>query len=391
MAGTRDALVFDEDDNTFLLPGPVKLHPRVLRAMMKPAVAHRAPEFRKVVRRMNDGLRALLQTKNHAVATMTGSATAAMEAAVAGLAKPGERFLVAHNGKFGERFLQLARMYSGADAVSVAAPWGAPVDAEAVVAELETGEVGTVAMVVNESSTGVRNPVEKVAAACRKHDVMMIADGVTAYGGMDVPTEKLGIDVAICGSQKAVGAPAGAAFLAVSPRAEKALRSPGLYLDLKAVLDKWREDTTPFTPATHTFLGVAEALELLVEETLEVRVARNRRHAAAFRTAMARLGLDLLPAAGSESDTITAVRYPEGVGDADVRNVLKDEWGIVVAGGQAELKGKIFRVAHMGFVASSELASCVVALEACLARVAKTAPTGAAAGAFSDALRSGPS
>lgn len=386
MAGPGVTLRFDDDDNIFLLPGPVKLHPRVLRAMMKPAVAHRAPEFRKVVRQMNDGLRVLLQTKNHAVATMTGSATAAMEASVAGLAKPGERFVVAHNGKFGERFLDLARRYAGADTVSVGAPWGKPFDADAVVAEVERGDVGVVAMVVNESSTGVRNPVEKVAAACRKHDTMLIADGVTAYGGMDVPTEKLGIDVAICGSQKAVGGPAGAAFVAVSPRAEHALTSPSLYLDLKAVLDKWREDTTPFTPATHTFLGVAEALEMLVEETLEARIARNKRHADAFRTAMSRLGLDLLPSPGSESDTITAVRYPAAVGDADVRTVLKDEWGIVVAGGQSDLKGKIFRVAHMGFVAARELAACVVALEACLARVAKTAPTGAAAGAFSDTL-----
>lgn len=390
MAEAEVAVVFDEDDNIFLLAGPVKLHPRVVRAMMKPAVAHRAPEFRKVIRRMNDGLRVLLQAKNHAVATMTGSATAAMEAAVAGLAKPGERFVVAHNGKFGERFLDLARRYVGADARSVPAPWGQPVRADDVAAELEKGDVGTVAIVVNESSTGVRNPVEQVAAACRKHDAMLVADGVTAYGGMDVPTEKLGIDVAICGSQKAVGGPAGAAFVAVSPRAEKRLKSPSLYLDLKAVLDKWREDSTPFTPATHTFLGVAEALELLVEETLEARVARNRRHAEAFRTAMGRLGLDLLPAPGAESDTITAVRYPEGVGDAEVRNVLKDEWGIVVAGGQSELKGKIFRVAHMGFVAASELAACVVALESCLARAAKTAPTGAGAGAFSDALYPAP-
>lgn len=377
-------MAFDEDDNIFLLPGPVKLHPRILRAMMSPALAHRAPEFRKRIRQMNDGLRALMQTKDHAVATMTGSATLAMEAAVGGLARPGERFVVAHNGKFGERFLDLARRYAGADAVSLAVDWGKPVDAERVKAEVEKGDVGVVAMVVNESSTGVRNPVEEVAAACRKHDVLLVADGVTAYGGMDLPTEKLGIDVAVCGSQKAVGGPSGLSFVAVSERAENRLRSPGLYTDLKLVLDKWRDETTPFTPATHTFLGAAEALDMLVEETLEVRVKRNKRLADAFRTAMARLGLELLPAPGSESDTITAVRYPAVVTDADVRNVLKDEWGIIVAGGQDALKGRIFRVAHMGFVAARELAACVVAVESCLARVAKTAPSGAGAGAFSD-------
>jgi aspartate aminotransferase-like enzyme len=368
----------------FLLPGPVKIHPRVLRAAIRPALAHRGPEFRAVIRGMEDGLRALMQTKASQVAVMNTSATGAMEAAVAGLVGRGDRIIVPHNGKFGERFAQLATRYAGEAAVAIGSPWGQPIDPEAVRVELEKG-ASAVAMVVNESSTGVRNPVEDVAAACRRHDVPLIADGVTAYGGMDVPTDSLGVDIAVCGSQKALAAPPGLAVVAVSPWAEERLKDAGHYLGLKAHLDKWRKETTPFTPATHTFLALAEALDMLMEETLPVRLARNKRLADAFRTAMARLGLQLVPAPGYESDTITAVRYPAGVEDEHVRGRLRDEWGIVVAGGQDSLKGKIFRVAHMGHVQARELAACVMALEECLSRVAKTPPTGAAAGAFSEA------
>jgi aspartate aminotransferase-like enzyme len=383
--GQGTHMPFDSEDNLFLLPGPVKLHPRIQRAMLMPAISHRSPEFRQVIRRMNDGLRGLFQTKHGACAAMTCSATGAMEAAVTNLVKPGQKVVVAHNGKFGRRFLDVARRATS-HVVDVGAPDGQPIDAGLVKRALAAGDVRAVALVANESSTGVRNPVEAVAEACREHDALLIVDGVTAYGGMDLPTEKLGIDVGICGSQKAVGAPPGLAFVCVSPEAEQELASSSYYLDLKTHLEKWRQETTPFTPATHMFLAAAEALGMLREEGLEARVRRNRRQADALRTAVATIGLELLAAPGYASDTITAIRYPEGVGDPEVRQVLRDTWGIVVAGGQDSLKGKLLRVAHMGFVQDRELAAFIVALEDVLARAASTQATGAAAGAFLAAL-----
>ena len=374
--------MFDAEDNLFLLPGPVKLHPRITRSMMVPAIAHRSPEFRTVIRGMTDGLRTLFQSKKAAVAAMSCSATGAMEAALGALIQRGDRVVVPHNGKFGQRFLTLAQRVAGDGAIGVASPMGQPVDVAGIRAALAHGGAKAVAMVINESSTAVKNPVAEVAELCKEYDALLIADGVTAFGGMDVPMDKLGIDVAVCGSQKAIGAPAGLAFVAVDPDLVEGLGSAGTYLDLKAHVAKWRQETTPFTPATHLFLAAAEALRMLQAEGVEARAQRNRRLGSAFRTAMATMGLELLAAPGHESPTLTAVKYPPGVGDAEIRDRLRQEWGIVVAGGQEPLNGKIFRAAHMGFVSARELAACVVAVEECLARAARTPPTGAAAAAF---------
>lgn len=372
---------FDAEDNLFLLPGPVKIHPRVLRAMMAPAVGHRSAEFKQVIRDLSKGLRYLFQTKGR-VTAMTASATAGMEAAVSNLVGPADKIVVLVNGKFGERFADIARRYCPSGTILVPSPMGAPADLSALEAALAAGGVKAVAAVLNESSTGVLNPGERIAALCRQHDAFFIADGVTAIGGTEVPFDRWDIDVAVVGSQKCLGAPPGLTFLACSEEAYRAFRSPSLYLDLKRHFDGFEEQETPFTPATHLMLASAAALDLLVQETLEKRIERTAAIARATRAGITGLGLPLLCDPAIASPTVTAVQYPPGLGDPQVRDVLKRDFGIVTAGGQGEMKGKIFRVGHMGFTQRREMASFLAALEEALERAGAPVVPGAAMRAF---------
>ena len=349
--------------------------------MQVPALGHRSPEFKDVIKELTQGLRYLFQTKGNVV-TLTGSASLGMEAAVSNVIGPGDKILVLENGKFGERFAKLAKMYAGDGAVVVKTEMGQPwnlAEAERLIAG---GGFKAVACVANESSAGVANPAARIAELCKQHDAFFLLDGVTAVGGADVPVDKWGVDACIVGSQKCIGAPAGLSYLALSDEYLAAAKPRSLYGDLKSAANKWNEGTTPFTPATHLFLATAAALKLLAEDTLESRIERCKRQARAFRAAMAALGLNLLPPAEIASETITAVRYPAGAGEKEIRDVLKNDFGIVVAGGQDELKGKIMRVGHMGFARSRELVATVGCIEQALSRTTHPTTLGAGVSAF---------
>lgn len=375
---------FDADDNTMLLPGPVKIHPQVLRAMSRPAVGHRSAEFKETIRNVTRGLRYLFQTKSD-VLLMTGSATLGMEAVVANVAGPGDKVLVLENGKFGERFSEIARLYAGDGARVVKTPMGAPLDLAAAEAALGEGGVKAVAAVLNESSAGVKNPGAEIAELCRKYDALFLADGVTAVGGTNVPVDEWGIDACVVGSQKCIGGPAGATLLALSKDYLAAAKPRSLYMDLAKAAQQWSEEETPFTPATHLYLGIEAALDLLAAETLEKRLARTQRLARATRAALAALEVPLLPPDAIASDTITAARIPAGVTEKEIRDVLKNEFGIVVAGGQGEWKGKIVRIGHMGFAQARELVGTIGCLELALARTTHVYKRGAGVSAFLDA------
>jgi aspartate aminotransferase-like enzyme len=380
----RDPLPFDVEDNTLLLPGPVKIHPRILRAMQRPAVGHRSPEFKQTLRDLTRGLRYLFQTKNP-VFLLSGSATLGLEGMISCAVRPGEKILVLSNGKFGERLAQLAQMYAGDGAVVVQSPMGQPLDLARAESILDRGGVKAVAAVLNESSAGVRNPGAALSELCRAYKALFLADAVTAAGGMEVPVDDWGIDACVAGSQKCLGAPAGATLMTVSERYLESAKPRGLYTDVKKAAEQWAEEETPFTPATHLYFAVAEALEMLAEETLPKRIERTGRLARATRAALGALRVPLLPPEAIASDTITAARYPAGVGEKDVREVLKQEFGVVLAGGQGELKGQIFRIGHMGYVQVRDLLGAVGALEVALARTDHGATLGAGVSAFLEA------
>lgn len=351
--------MFDVEDNLFLLAGPVRMHPRVVRAMAVPALAHRSPEFTAVNRELFERIGQVYQTSGP-VLSLTGSGTAAMDAAIGSLVGPEDRAVALDNGKFGNRMAGLSTRYAG-EVDIVTGEWGQPVDLATVKEKLE----GAKALVLthNETSTGFIHPLEELARAAHDAGALVIADCITSIAGTSVPVDDWGIDACITGSQKCLGAPAGLSFVSLSERARGALvPHPAYYLDLAKYVKKFADGQTPFTPATHLHLATLEALRVILEEGLEARFAKVDRTARATRAAAEALGLELFAHPEHRSPTVTAMRIPEGLTDDQVRGGLK-KMGIVAAGAQAAIKGKVFRIGHMGTVDVRDIAAFFTVLE----------------------------
>jgi aspartate aminotransferase-like enzyme len=356
----------DAEDTVFLLPGPVKMHPRVLRAMSAPALNHRGPEFKEILTELRDLVQYLFGTKGD-VAILSGSGTAGLESAVSGLLRKNDKVLNLVNGKFSERFNDLCGVFATPTALTF--DWGQAVDPTRVAAALETDD-GYKAVTVcwNETSTGLTNPIAEIAKVVKKHDKLLLVDGITAVGGLENRFEEWGIDALVMGSQKCVAAPAGLAAVALSQRAVESLHSEtSFYTNLKAHVEGLAKQDTPFTPAVPLFLAFREALRLLKEEGLENRVARTKRLADAARAAYAAIDVDLYPDARFASNTVTAAKYPAGVDDAKFRKILREQYRVILAGGQSQLKGKIFRIGHMGICSFPDLAAGFTGIEGTLA------------------------
>ncbi len=375
-------VAFDSEDNVFLLPGPVKMHSRVRMAMAAPAMAHRSPEFGAINRRMFDGLKQLMDAPR--VAVLAGSGTVGMEAAISNLVHWHDNAIGLENGKFGQRMGQLVQRYAGDSGTVLQTPWGQGFDLDALEAKLAEG-ASAVCFTLNETSTAVMNQGEAVAKLCRKYDALSIADTITATGSVPVPMTQWDLDVSIVGSQKCIGGPSGLSFVALSDRAYEKLDSPSLYMDLKRYVDRADKDNqTPFTAAVPLHLATVEALDRLFEEGLDARFARTKTLANACRAAAEAAGLDLAAEESVRSDTVTAIRYPDGIKDKDIRPVLKEKYGVVVAGAQDQWKGDVFRVGHMGDTTWAELAAGWAAIESALRNAGATVPRGAAVAAMMD-------
>ena len=360
-----------------MLPGPVKIDPRVLAAMSGSMINHRGSEFRRVNRDILEGLRYLFQSPQGHVAAISGSGTAGLEAVMTSLLRKGDRVLCLVNGKFSERSYELAGLV--ADPAQIEGPGGKPMDVSRVAKALETGTYRALTICHNETSTAVTNPLKEIAALCRKHDVLCLVDGITSVGGIEVRPEAWGLDAVVMGSQKCIAAPAGLAGVFVSLRAYDQLHEErAYYLNLKSHIDLLREDEdTPYTPAIPLFLAVREALRLLREEGLENRIARTAELGDACRVAAKAFGLTLYPDESVASNTVTAINYPHGVEDGKFRKALLEKHGVVIAGGQAQLKGKIFRIGHMGICSLEDLRATWAAIGAVLAGFGHPVPEGA--------------
>lgn len=373
----------DVEDNLFLLAGPVKIHPRVQRAMATPAIGHRGPEFTEINRELADRTRSLFD-HDGPVAVLSGSGTAGMEAAVAGLVGPDDHVVSVVNGKFGDRMRELADRYAGQVTV-VEADWGDVPDLDAIDETLADGGTA-LTLTHNETSTGVTNPAEAIGDLVDDRDATYIVDGVTSVGGIEVDVDGWGIDACITGSQKCLAGPAGLAFVAVAEDAVDDLRDDvPYYTDLARNVERWEGHQTPFTPAIPLHQACLEALRILDEETLQGRIDRTRRCAEMTRAGVRALGLELFAREGHRSDTVTAVRYPDGVDDEGFRGTLR-EMGAVVAGGQRHLSGKIFRVGHMGLIQPREILEGLGLIEATLDRLGADVKPGAAVAAAEDHL-----
>jgi aspartate aminotransferase-like enzyme len=352
---------FDPETATFLIAGPVRIHPRVLRAMSTPSLNHRGEYFHGVVQEIRDLLPVLFGTKGNQV-VLSGSGSAGLEATYSSLLRKDERTLVLTNGNFGDRTNEIARRYCDR-VTTVSAPWGTHIPLEAARTELEKGDVRAVCVVHNETSVGLANDLAALAPHVHRAGALFLVDGISAVAGIPCPIDTWKIDGLIAGSQKGLAAPPGLSFVHLSDRAVSELRPATFYLDLAAHLKSLKDNDTPWTPAVPLFLALREALRILKEEGLEARLARTHALAEASRAAAAAIGLELFPDPTHASDTVTAIKNPEGLGDAQLRNVLRDRYNVLLQGGQAALKGKIFRIGHMGIADWADLLITFAALE----------------------------
>ena len=362
----------------------------VLRAMSKPMISHRSGEFGAIYSECAELLKEFFQTKNQ-IAIMTGSGTLGMDAAVAGIIGHEDKIVTISNGKFGERFTEIGERYG--KCVPVKFDWGMPFDLDRVEAALEEG-AKAVAMVHNETSVGLTNPAKEVGRLAKKHDAVFIVDGISSIGGNEFLTDDWNIDIAITGSQKALAVPPGLAVVSVSPRAEERFlaQSASYYADLKAHLKSARKSPaqTPFTPAVPLFFAMQEALHMAAEEGFAARRERAAKQAESVRSAAKALGIELFPQTNENSyysNTVTAMKMPEGVSDDKLRGGMKKK-GVIVSGGQEQLKGKIFRIGTMGVCSSGDLLRTIQTLELILLKEGNIHSCGAGVEAMSRVLDS---
>lgn len=348
-----------------LAPGPTPVPPEVLLAMARPMIHHRAPEFDKLFAEVRDGLKWLFQTRND-VLMLAASGTGGMEGSVSNFLSPGDKALTINGGKFGERWTKLCKTF-GAQVTEIKVEWGHVVNPQMIADALKKDPgIKAVYVQASETSTGVAHDVKTLAQIVKAHgDTILVVDGITALGVFDIKTDDWGIDVLITGSQKALMLPPGLAFVSVSDKAwqlaDKA-KNAAFYFNFKKERENQQKNQTAFTPAVSLIIGLQEVLKMLKAEGLDAVFSRQAGMAHAMREGVKAAGLALFPKE-SPSDALTAVSAPEGVDGQAVYKNLRVQYGITAAGGQDHLKGKIFRVSHMGYMDRFDVITAVAAIE----------------------------
>ncbi len=355
---------------------------RVLEALSRPTLYHRSPEFKEIFLETRELLGKVLKTSGE-VLILTSSGTGAMEAAVSNLFKPGDSAVVVVGGKFGQRWKELCLTY-GVNPITVEVEWGKSVKVGEVKRAVEENpSVKGVLVQICETSTGTFHDVKAIGEITKERDdLLLIADGITAYGVYEISTDEWGIDVAITGSQKALMTPPGLAVISLNEKALERLNSledRAYYFNLKKEVKQQKKGQTAYTTATNLVVALNEALKMIEEEGLSEVARRHALLAEATREGVKAIGLELF--SEKPANGITAVKAPNGVNGQDVVKVIREELGITVAGGQEHLKGKIFRLSHMGYVDIFDVLTGLEAVEFALKRL------GYAAFNFGDSVR----
>lgn len=376
--------------NYLLAPGPTPVPARVLLAMAQPIIHHRTPQFSAIFAEAKEGLKWLFQTEQDVI-MLSASGTGGMESAVLNLFSPGDEVLVVNGGKFGERWGKVSARY-GLTVHEIRVEWGQAVRVEEIRRVLdENPGIRGVMVQASETSTTVKHPVEEIAALTRNREALLLVDGITAVGVFDLPMDRWGIDVLVTGSQKALMLPPGLACVAMSPRAwerTKSAKLPRFYFDLAKERENLAKDTTAWTPAISLIIGLREALAMLKEEGLEKAFARQARQAEATRAAARALGLQLV-APDAPSPATTGIFVPESVPGGKLVAYLRDKMGVTFAGGQDQLKGKIVRIAHLGYIGTFDTVTAIAAFEMALHKFGHPIPLGTGVGAAQQVLLSG--
>jgi aspartate aminotransferase-like enzyme len=349
-------------------PGPTPVPPQVLAAMAEPVVHHRAADFRAVYERCLGRLGQVFRTEQ-AVLLFTSSGTGAMESAVANLCDAGDQVLVVSAGSFGERWRQIAEAY-GTDLDVLGYEWGETPQADDVAARLAARPAKLVLCQQSETSTGVVADIRAIAAAAREAGALCVVDAISSLGAVPLEMDEWGVDVVLSGSQKALMTPPGLAMAAVSDAAWERLGSgPRFYLDWRRTRDAQAKLDAPFTPAVSLIAGLDVALGMLLETGLEEAFAHHARLGRACREGVKAMGLELFSPDEERSAVVTAVRSPEGIDSGDLLSLLNSRYGITLAPGQGRLKGKVFRIGHIGWYDVFDITTALAALELALAEL----------------------
>ncbi|HEY7713511.1 MAG TPA: alanine--glyoxylate aminotransferase family protein [Candidatus Binatia bacterium] len=369
-----------------LSPGPTPIPNEVALAMAETMIHHRTPQFNRIFAEAREKLKKLFGTKND-VLMLACSGTGAMEASVTNLFSPGDKVLVINGGKFGERWFNIANAY-GLNPLELKVPWGQAVKVADVAKQLNAHtDIQGVMIQASETSTTVLHPVKEIAKLT-KNGPLLLVDGVTAVGVVPLPLEDWGIDALVTGSQKALMLPPGLGFVALSDRGwqkTKQAKLPRFYFDLNLERKNQQKGSGAFTPAVSLVFGVRASLNLIDQEGLENVYARHERMCRATRAAAGALGLKLL-APESPSPAATGVYMPDGIDADQVLEYLRDKMSITLAEGQDQLKGRVIRIAHIGYMGAFDVITAVAALEMALRKFGAEIPFGRGVAAAQEVL-----
>jgi aspartate aminotransferase-like enzyme len=354
-----------------MLPGPTNLHPRVMEALSKPIINHRGPGFHELHDRVLEKVKYVFQTEND-VFVLTSSGTGGVECILGNTLSPGDEVVVPVYGEFSHRLKEKIEAFGGAP-IEVPAEWGKAATAEQIESAIEGHDVKAVAVVYNETSTGVKVPdLRKIGEVAKKHDALFMVDAISILGGDELPVDEWGVDLCVTGSQKCLACPPGLALISVSERAWETIgqtKPRTFYFNLPRMKEYQKRKETPFTPAVHLWYALDEAITMIQEEGLEKRIERHRECARLFYDALMGLKLELFADERWRSNTVIAVRNPPGVPDTELRRLMREKHGVVIAGGMGKLKGETFRIGNMGIVSKREVTMTIDALRDALSEL----------------------
>jgi aspartate aminotransferase-like enzyme len=352
------------------IPGPTPLPDEILKTLSRQMINHRGAEFGQMLSEITAKLKQLFQTKND-VFLLTASGTGGLEAAIVNTLSPGDKVLAVSSGVFGERFAKIAQTF-GAEVVPLQFEWGKAAEADAIRQALHAQpKIKAVLVTHNETSTGVTNDLAQVSATVKEFDKLLLVDAISSLGSIDLPVDDWHCDVTVTASQKGWMAPPGLAMISVSPEAWQAhsqARMPRFYWDFSQAKSYLEKGQTPWTPAIPIIFTLAVSLEMMLKEGLANIIARHERVGKKARAGVKSLGLSLFADESHASNTVTAVAASGGLDIKKMLKTLREEYQVVLSGGQQKLDGKIFRIGHLGLVTEDDIEAVIAALKIVLPR-----------------------
>ncbi len=371
-----------------MTPGPTPIPPQVALEMAEPIIHHRSPQFQKIFAEVLERLRYLFQTKND-ILLFASSGTGAMEAAVANLLSPSDRVIVVRGGKFGQRWAEICVTY-GIEIIPIDIQWGMAVEPQEIEKILQSGNsqpIKAVFTTLCETSTGTLTDIQKIGEVVKKSKAVLVVDAISGLAADDLRTDNWSVDVVVGGSQKGLMLPPGLSFVSISEKAWDIMEEkiPSYYFNFKKYKKVLSKPDTPWTPAISLISGLQKSLRLIKEEGLENVFIRHQKLAAAVRDGIEAIGLKLF--SKNPSNAVSAVRAPANINSSKLVSMMRDEFKVWIADGQGELKGKVFRIAHLGYMQRFDVIIALSALEMTLAKMGYKLELGKAVAAAEEILR----